>query len=260
MVMGRLVGLLWAVAFAICGEAAAANLDPAQIAAVDKAADAFAALAKEAYKTGNPPRESDPAAKELLDIIFGTAELNFGAATAPFEQIDGLNDWASRVVATGMIYVFAGTGIADMAKLQDINPAVPAQIAKNTVAFAPEIGRFFDAQLALSRAEIDTVAAEIAAHPDKFQSSGAAAGLARMRAGVTQTLVGVVTTFPVPGLETGWMRERELALVAIAPSAARFLDADARTQIHDAALKVAETMSDQAVKDGLIAFAKTISP
>lgn len=258
--MRRLVRLLWIVTFAICGEAAAANLDPAQVAAVDKAADAFAALGKDAYKTGNPPRQTDPAARELLDVIFGTAELSSGAAPVPFEQIDGLNDWASQVVRTGMIYVFAGTGIADMAKLQDINPKVPAQIAKNTVAFAPEMGRFFDAQLTLSRAEIDTVAAEMAAHPDKFQSSAAATGLARMRAGLTQTLIGTVTTFPVPGLETAWMRERELTLVAVAPSAAKFLDADARSQIHDRAMKVAETMSDQAVKDGLIAFAKTISP
>jgi len=259
--MRRLARILWIAVFAASGgAAAAANFDPAQIAAIDKAADAFAALGKDAYKTGEPPRQSDPAAKKLLDVIFGTSGLNAGATPVPFEQIDALNDWASRIVKTGMIYVFAGTGIADIAKLQDLNPKVPEQIAKNTTAFALEIGRFYDAQLSVSRAEIDAVAAEMAAHPDKFASAGAAAGLARMQGGMTQTLVGVVTTFPVPGLEPGWMRERELALIAIAPSAAGFLEPDSRKQIRDAAMQVADTMTDQAVKDGLIAFAKTISP
>ncbi|HYM72228.1 MAG TPA: hypothetical protein VET89_04555 [Stellaceae bacterium] len=259
--MRYFVQLLWIVLFAAGADvAAAATFDPAQIAAVDKAADAFAALAKDAYKTGSPPRQADPAARDQLDIVFGTAGLNDGSNPVPFEQIDKLNEWLLRIVQTGMVYVFAGTGIADIAKAQKIDAKAQAQIVKNTVAFAPEMGRFYDAQLAVSRAEIDTVAAEIAAHPEKYKSGKAATGLTHMRGGLTQTLVGVVTTFPVPGLEPAWMRERLLALVAIAPSAAKFLDADQRKQIRDATLQIADTMTDQSVKDGMIAFAKTIMP
>jgi len=259
--MTRLAGVLWIALFATFGPAAAAaNFDPEQVAAVDKAADAFAVLGMEAYQTGAPPRQSDSTAKELLDIIFGTAALNDGPDPIPFAQIDKLNDWLLRVVKTGMIYVFAGTGIADIEKISTVDAKVQQQIAANTTAFAPELGRYYDSQLALSRAEMDTVAAEMAAHPDKFTSSNATSGLAQMRTGLTQTLIGVVTTFPVPGLDPTWMRERELALVAIAPSAARFLDDGSRKQVREAALQVADTMSDQAVKDGLVAFAKTIMP
>lgn len=77
---------------------------------------------------------------------------------------------------------------------------------------------------------------------------------------MTQTLIGVVTSFPAPGLDVGWIRDREAALMAIAPTAARFLEEDSRKKIADAARQVADTMSDQAVKDGLTAFAKAISP
>jgi hypothetical protein len=258
--MRRLVGILWFVAFAASGTAAAAGFDPAQTAAIDKAADAFAALAKDSYKTGSPPRQADPAARDLLDVIFTTSGLNQGGGPVPFEQIDKLNDWLLRIVKTGMVYVFAGTGIADIAKAQGIDAKVQQQIVKNTVTFAPENGRYFDAQLAVSQAEIDSVTAEMAAHPDKFKAANAISGLAKMRGGLTSSLVGVVTTFPVTGLDPAWLRARELALIAIAPSAARFLEPDAREKVRDAAMQVAETMADQAVKDGLIAFARTIAP
>jgi hypothetical protein len=259
--MQRLIRVLWIVLLATNGDvAAAAKFDPEKIAAIDKAAGALAELGKDAYKTGTPPRQSDPAVKELLDVVFGTAGLNDGPDPVPFAQIDVINDWLLRVVKTGMIYVFAGTGIADLEKISNLDEKVQAQIAKNTAAFAPEMGRYYDAQLAVSQAEIDMVGSEIAAHPEKFKSSNVTSGLAQMRAGLTHTLIGVVTTFPVAGLDPAWMRERELALIAIAPSAARFLEPESRQQIRAAALQVSETVGDQAVKDGLIAFAKTVMP
>jgi hypothetical protein len=260
----RLVRVLWIAVFAAGNAAVAANFDPAQIAAIDKAADAFAEMGKDAYKTGTPPRLSDATVKALLDVIFATEKLNDGPDSVPFERLDKLNDWLLRVVKTGMVYVFAGTGIADFEKAASVDAKAQQQtqqrIAANTVAFAPEMGRYYDAQLAVSRALIDSVTTELTAHPDKLTSAAATSGLAQMRNGMTQTLIGVVTTFMVPGIEPAWMRERELVLVAIAPSAAKFLDPGQRKKVGDTTLQVANSMSDQAVKDGLVAFAKTISP
>jgi hypothetical protein len=240
-----------------CGVAEAAPVDPAQFAAVDKAADAFVKLGKDAYKTGKPPRQSDPQAAKLLDTIFGTAKLNDGPGPVPFAQLDKLNGWLWCVLQTGAIYVLAGTGVDDINKASS---ADEKQIGLNLVAFAPEIGRYYDAQLAVSRAETDTIVAELAAHPDQFTTSKAVHGLATTRGGLTQTLIGVVTTFPFTGLDPAWIRDREVALMAIAPSAVKFLEADSRKQIADAALQVAEGMTDPAAKDGLIAFAKAIGP
>jgi len=256
--------LTWLVCIALLAApwriGAAAQFDPGQIAAVDKAADALAQLGKDAYKTGNPPRQTDPEAAKLLDLVFGTAKLNDGPDPVPFAQLDKLNDWLLRVLQTGFIYICAGTGINDLTKVATLDEKTQRQLAANVVAFAPEVGRYYDAQLAVSRAETDTIVAELTAHPDRLKSDQAMRGLAIARGGVAKTLIGVVTTFPAPGLEPTWIRDREKALMAIAPSAARFLEEDSRNQVAAAALQVAGAMPDPAVKDGLAAFAKAIAP
>ena len=238
----------------------ASQFDPSQVAAVDKAAAAFAQLGKDAYKTGKPPRVSDPKAAKLLDVIFGTAKLNDGADPVPFAQLDKLNDWLLRVLQTGLVYVCAGTGIADLGKVASVDEKAQEQIALNLVSFAPEIGRYYDAQLAVSHAESDTIMVEMAAHPDRFKSDQVMHGLATTRDGLTRTLIGVVTSFPTPGLEAAWIRDREAALMAIAPTAVKFLGADSRKRIVAAAQQVADRMGDPGVKDGLIAFTNTIAP
>jgi hypothetical protein len=161
------------------------------------------------------------------------------------------------VLQTGAIYILAGTGIADITKASS---ADQKQIGLNIVAFAPEVGCYYDAQLAVPRAETDTLVAEIAANPDLFTSSQAMHGLATTRGGLTQTLIGIVTTFPLTGVDPAWIRDREVALMAFAPSAVKFLEADSRKQIAAAALRVAEGIEDPGAKEGLTAFAKAIGP
>lgn len=259
--MHRLVRLMWIALLAMSWNVSeAAQFDPAQVAAVGKAANAFAKLGKDAYQTGKPPRQSDPKAAKLLDVVFGTAKLNDGPDPVPFARLDKLNDWLMAVLKTGFIYICAGTGIADLNKVGSIDDKAQQQVIANLIAFAPEVGRYYDAQLAVAQAESDTIAAELAAHPDRFKSDNAAHGLATTRGGMTQTLIGVVTTFPTPGLDPAWIRDREAALMAIAPSAARFLEAGSREQVAATALKVADTINDPGAKDGLTAFAKAIAP
>ena len=200
--MRRLIGALSLVAVTWAGMASAAPgpLDPAHIAAIDKAAAAFLAIAKDTHKTGTPPRQSDPQIKKLLTTVCDTRGLNDGAA-APFAQIDALNDWLKQLTQIGMVYILAGTGIADPATAGAIDDTVKAKIAQNAVAFAPEIGRYIDADLAVTQAEIGTILAHMTEDPAAFATPKAQDGLAKMRAGLARTLAGVVTTMKTPGLD-----------------------------------------------------------
>jgi putrescine transport system permease protein len=99
----RRLGAL-AIVAALCAanaDAMAAGVDAARIAAIDKAAAAFAVLAKDAYRSGAPPREAEPAVGKLLGTLFDTAGLN-GSSAPPFTEVDVLNDWLSRLAQVGM--------------------------------------------------------------------------------------------------------------------------------------------------------------
>jgi hypothetical protein len=242
---------------AIAGAAGAAAVDKARIAAVDKAADAFLALAKDAYKTGQPPRESDPAVKPLLDAVFDTSGVT-GSPVA-FADIDKLNDWMLRAVAVGSVYVLAGTGIPDFGHLSTLDAKQQQQVIKNTAAYAPEIGRYFDAEVELEQAVINCVTAELAANPDKYRSPTTEGGVAKIRSGVKQTLTGVITTFATPGLDGAWKRARLPALMAIAGPASKFLSTEDRKELAQVARQVAGQTDDPEVKSGLEAFAKAVS-
>jgi hypothetical protein len=258
--MRRLIRAFWVVAL-IGGSdaAAAAGFDAAKIAEIKTAGEAFQALGKDAYKTGLPPRQSDPAVAKLLDTIFGTDVLN-GPPPVTFAQFLAVNDWLLQVVNTGLVYVTAGTGIADFTAVTSISAEAQTRMNANVIAFAPEIGRYYDAQLAVSRVEIDLVIAELAAHPDDYKSGTKAQGVGEMRSGLAQTLAGVVETFQLPGIDPAWLRDRLPALLALAPTAAKFLEADQKQQVHDLAVKIAAAASDDAVKAGLTSFAQAIAP
>jgi hypothetical protein len=238
--------------------AAAAGLDAAKIAEIKKASDAFLALGKDAYKTGQPPRQSDPAVKQLLDTIFDTSVLNGSPPTA-FAQFLDVNNWLLQVVNTGLIYVTAGTGIADFSSVTSVSVKAQAQMNANVIAFAPEMGRYYDAQLAVSKVEIDLIAAELVAHPDAYKSRTKAEGIAKMRSGLAQTLAGVIETLQLSGVDPAWLRDRLPALMALAPTAAKFLEPDQKRQVHDLAVKVAAEASDDAVKTGLNSFAQALA-
>ncbi len=90
-----------------CGNAMA--LDAARVAAIDKAADAFVALAGDSAKTGQPPRQTDPAAKPLLDRVLNTSEVQHDVV--PISELVGLSTWTLAVVEVGLVYTLAGSGM-----------------------------------------------------------------------------------------------------------------------------------------------------
>ena len=126
------------------GEAAAGTIEDSKIAAVDKAAAAFAALGKDSYQVGkSAPREFDPAVKPLIDAVYDTSGLGALSPIA-FSDIDKLNDWSLKVVEVGSVYVFAGTGV-----LRPI-PG-PARGCRSEKAAAAEHGRLQPGDGPLSR-------------------------------------------------------------------------------------------------------------
>lgn len=258
--MRRFLLSVWLIAL-IAGAnfAVAAGFDATKIADIKKAGEAFQALGKNAYQSGQPPRQSDPAVAKLLDTIFDTSALN-GPPPVTFAQFLDVNNWLMQVVNTGLIYVTAGTGIADLGSLQSVTAKQQAQMNANVIAYAPEMGRYYDAQLGVSKVEIDLINAELAAHPDDYKTGNRAQGIGKMRSGLAQTLAGVIETLQLSGVDPAWLRDRLPALAALAPTAAKFLQPDQKQQVHDLAAKVAAASSDDAVKTGLNSVAQVLAP
>jgi hypothetical protein len=230
--------------------------------AIKQAAGDFLALAKGSETSGQPPRQTDPKVKGLLDTVFDTTVLET-EQPLPRADMNNTNEWMMQVLSVGVVYILAGTGYADFSKLDNLDQAaqqtLQQQVAKNTVAFAPEMGRYLDAQVAVFGALVWSVSADMAAVPDNFKSAQSQDGVSKMRSGLVNTLTGVLTTLPTDGLNEDWRQQRIPALAAVAPKAAAFLLPDQRKAVHDVALQVAGQMTDASVKNGLTAFAQAIS-
>jgi hypothetical protein len=133
------------------------------------------------------------------------------------------------------------------------------RINRNTVEFAPEMGRYLDAQLWLQAAISETVAAFLStASPSVLERPNFKSGLAKIRSGNTTTIDGAISTLLTEGLSDGWRRDRALVLVAIAPKAVRLLLPDQLHALHERATEVAAKMTDQNVKGALTSFAGTL--
>ena len=230
-----------------------------KVKAITKAADEFVALAKDSATTGEAPRESDPAAKPLLDLVLDTSSLQNGPVQ-PMSELEALNTWNLDVVKVGLVYILAGTGVTDIAALPN-TPDVVAKIDANTVKYAPEMGRYIDAQLRLQAALIDTISSYMAtASQSDLDKENFKAGLAQLRSGLAGTINGAITIFPNQGLTDDWRRERLAALTAIGSRAAKFLLPEDVKALHDTATEVAGQMSDPEVKAGLTSLATTLEP
>jgi len=258
--MQRLLRIFWLVALIGGADtASAAGFDAAKIADIKKATDEFVALGKDAYQTGQPPRQSDPAVKKLLDTIFDTSVLD-GPPPVTFAQFLDVNNWLLNVVKVGLVYVTSGTGIADFLNAPGVTSKQQAQMNANVIAFALEMGRYYDAQLAVTKVEIDLIIAELAAHPGNYQSGSKAQGVAKMRSGLAQTLAGVIETFRLSGVDQAWLHDRLPALIALAPTAAKFLEPDQRKQVRDLAMKTAKAANDDEIKGRLTSVAQILAP
>ena len=247
----------FALAFLIvaCQPADTSWVKPASVAA-HQAADQFTALAKGSDATGQPPRQTDTTVAPLLDAVFNTAVLT-GKPTPPMADLDVMNDWMLSIVRVGQVYLFAGTGTNDPAKAT--TPAVEAKAESNVVTYAPEVGRYVDAELTAMNTVDSIVSADLAADQGKANDPTSADWLAKVRAGTTTAVDSILGTMTINGLTDNWRRARMPAILAIAPEAAKLLPADDRAKLNNTALAVAAAMDDAGLKSQLTTFASSIA-
>jgi len=227
-------------------------------AAAQKATSAaknFNALAKDAYQTGNPPRQTDAAVAPLLDAIFDVDILQKKPTLAKGD-LQGLSDWAMAASGAAGVYILAGTGKTDFSQVAN-DPKLLQVIDRNARTYAPEIGRYADAELAISGAIADVITAN-------FGGSGADSkpnltdGQQKVREGIAKTINGVLQTFVVDGISDDWRRARLSALDSVAPKAAKLFAAEQCSAVRDTSHAVSAAMGNAEVKGGLATFAAAL--
>lgn len=243
----------------VAGCGAAQALDKAKVDAVTLAADQFVVMAKGSHLSGKPPRQTDSAAKALIDPVFDVSEVQSSYHGYKISDLSNLNGWNIAVLKVGLVYILSGTGVDDLAKLQ-VTDAIIKKIDQNTVDFSPELGRYYDAQVWIQVGIMELLNGYLPTAPQsQLEQPNFKNGLAQVRAGAAQTINGFVTTFPNAGLSDDWRRARLAVLTAAGPVAAKFLLSEQTAALHDATLKVAADMKDPTVKAGLTAFADALA-
>jgi hypothetical protein len=223
-----------------------------------KAAEAFVTLAKDSSTTGNPPRETDPSTKPLLDLVFDTSVLKTDTVF-PVSAGQYLAKWSQAIVKVGSIYLLAGSGVSDLLA-NSSNPNVTEKATQNTARFAPEIGRFFDASLWVAGATAEVYRSFVLTTSNtQLEEPHFKSGLTQIRSGIANQIYGAITAFATPGLTDHFRRERLPALAAIGSKAAKFLlPADLKV-LSDAATEVGAQMIDPNVKAGLESLAAALA-
>ncbi len=234
------------------GRPKVAGLETAS-AAAHRAADKFLVMATGSRSSGQVPRLGDPAAGPLLDAVFDVRPV-LGRPLPPFSQVDAVTDWLKSVAEVGQTYLLAGAGDATA---ESLSAEQAQKIDDNISAYAPEVGRFMDADLGLTRVVAAMTAAEVERPGSMNPTTNS--GLEKVRSGITQTLSGAISTLTESSAADAWREARMPALVATAGPAHRLLAADQQAALKSEALQAARTTSDAKVKQSLAEFASAVA-
>jgi hypothetical protein len=246
---------VFAVLGVLAGTAGAQTLDEAKVASITKAADDFVALAKDSNTSGKPPRQTDPAAKPLLDTVFDTKAIE-GGKPVPWSDLKLLEQWNVAVTRVGLVYYLAGTGAADL-QAASKDPATVTRATQNIVTFAPEYGRYLDAQLRIHGALIDAALAQIAAAtPEQAKEQEFRRTLHRISDASAEVFTGTIDGMAQEGMSDAWLLGRVVTMLDITPRAAKFMAPDDRERVQTAAVAVAQRVKNPDVKSGLNAVAR----
>jgi hypothetical protein len=226
-----------------------------KVANIDKAADAFVAVAGDFAHTGRVPRQTDPEVKKLLDVVFDTTGLQNDPAQ-PLE-IGAVRVWLLAVNKVGRVYTLAGTG-ASTASALHVDAVALDRLGRNMVEFAPEMGRYIDADLRLQAAFADSVAADMATAPASVDRAHRE-GLTTYRAGATRALIGALQTLANEDLTVSWRLERAPVLLASAPKVARTLAAEDIATLRATAQDFANRQNDADLKFAFAAFSASLT-
>lgn len=236
---------------------ASAALDRTKIAAAEKAANDFTRLARDSFKSGKPPRESDPAVKSLLDVAFDTAVAP--PANVEFSDLPRINQWMAIGDRIGLVYMLAGTGTNNLGQAAT-NPKTSKLIPQNIAAFQTEYGRFTDFQIALWSLGLDAIVAKIdSASEAERKNPKFLGGYVQISNSIAQTIAGVIATFPTQGITNDWRRARLGPLNEIAPKAQKALPMPIRQKLRELALEVSEKTENPEIKESVKALGDNLA-
>jgi hypothetical protein len=241
-----------------CGIAQAQTLNAAKVTSIIEAADSFVALAKDSHKTGRVPRQTDAAAKPLLDTVLNTKEIE-GGKPLPWSDLKALDDWNRAAAKVGLVYYLAGTGVTDLAGLSK-DPQAIVKANQNAVEFAPEFGRYSDTQIRIHSALIDAAQAQVAdSTPEQRKDATFRAALSDISSGTAQAMTGLLGSMVLDGMSDDWLLSRVVVLLEVTPKAARFLAPDDRERVKFSAAEVADYLKNPDVKSGVNAIARAFA-
>lgn len=240
-----------------CLSSVSAQLDATKLPAAKKAVAAFAVRAKGSEKSGEVPRITDPAIKALLDAALDTRDIE--TVSVPYASLSSVSERMLAGTQVGLIYMLAGTGASDIAKIS-ADPNAGEKINLNVIKYPEEMGRYFDFAVTIQGAIAESVSGHLSsAKPAELARPNFQSGLADIRSGGANTVSGVIETLAVNGLTDEWIRARVPALRAVAPKLKKFLLADQKEAMRKLAIACADVTDDAQAKKGLQEFALTIA-
>jgi hypothetical protein len=254
----RLVFVITAALLVACQPAKKPELTPQQVltaqsAAAQQAADRFVVLAKGYETSGAPPRQTDPTAGPLLDAVLDTDAIPIFTRTV--SDVQAFERWEQAVSEVGRVYVLAGSGVTDAPTPSD---AVKAQSDRNLVTFAPELGRYFDADVVLASRHCATL--YYLAVTRRLDDDHRQAVMEAIEPAVEQAYRASLGMIAIAGPSDDWKEARAKVLVATAPRIASVLTIYRKQALEKDARDIAVQTSDAALKAELGAFATEIGP
>lgn len=226
-----------------------ARLDAARMSAVVNAAEAFLAASRHAPMTGAPPRQNDPAIDPLLATLLGVSDL--AAEPLPGNEVDEAMRWLKIGDRIGAVYLLAGTGFDDFAKVPHTEQT-QQQMRANVVAFAGEIGRYLDFQL--------TLLAAIANAQMRVTATDSEVARDDTRALLSQAMRSSFIALVYDGLSDNWRMNRLTTLARTAPVAARFLSRNEAQAVREQALQTVDYFKEPMVRERVREIAQAIAP
>jgi hypothetical protein len=218
--------------------------------AARQAADRLVAMSPQ------PPRQGDPAASPSLDAVFNIAVLPNTPLTE--NDLDSLLTWSQAASRVGNLYVYAETSVPSDPARADPGTVLRAQ--KNVVAFAPEVGRYFDAVTQLL-GMTDRLYLQMRKNPVEYNVDPSKGfGADKVAAGTTALYVNVLRSIAIPGVQDAWRNGRVGILNGVAPDASALLSPQQRSAVHEAIAEAEDAISNPDVKNGLSRLDDWFSP
>jgi hypothetical protein len=220
--------------------------------AAQQAADRFVALAAGATTSGQAPRQSDPVAGPLLNAVLDTSAIPvFTGTRADMHALEG---WMGAVTKVGRVYLFAGTGVTDPAT--PMTDALRARVDQNLAAYAPEIGRYLDAQVVLfSRDTATGYYVQATGDYNETQRDGALQDLRAAVRGIYAADLDTIARTQAQGIaDDAWRLARVKVMATMAPRVGAFADPTVTLPLQHKARDIEAVAKDPALKAELQDF------